>query len=172
MLVLFECATARHGSSTLLQHHQLWVCFHIARDAVCENKATNGVSLPNQIQYLCNQQQRSSKWGHSSLVFLDLRRLFTVTGYVGISLTAFKQKLSMQWVAFEVLASLIVNRVVMTAAMLLMKTRRLSLKLSAVNQRALVREKVFEEGFLISQGLQKNLLVHKVVWDMGRRVAG
>ena len=78
----------------------------------------------------------------------------------------------MQWVAFEVLASLIVNRVVMTAAMLLMKTRRLSLKLSAVNQRALVREKVFKEGFLISQGLQKNLLVHKVVWDMGRRVAG
>jgi len=136
-----------------------------------KTKPQTGFPFPNQIQYICNQQQVSGKRGQSSLVFFDLRRLLIVTGCGGISLTAFKQKLSMQWVAFEVLASLIVNRVVMTAAMLLIKTRRLSLKLSAFNQRALVREKVFEEGFLISQGLQKNLLVHKVVWDMGRRVA-
>lgn len=90
---------------------------------------------------------------------------------VGSSLTAFEKKLSMSWQVLKVLASLIANRIVMTATRFLVKTRRLSLKLSAVDHRALIRKKVVEESFLISQGLLKYLLVHKVVWSMGRREA-
>jgi len=77
-------------------------------------------------------------------------------------------------VTLRVLAGelLVTTRVVMTAARFHVEARWLSLKQVAVEQGALVREKVVEQGFSTCQGILKDLLVRNLVLDLGRREAG